>query len=312
LSVGLFTSNQYGGLIAWTGAAAPAVMVSALTSAALRAFDRVYLVNATQFVLDAWRGICMVLAASSSEPVLLAGQAFFAGAVARALLDVGLLVRQVGWAWLRPRWSWNDLVDDLRAGAATSGSLAIFAAFYSIDRIYTSRTFSLDGVASYSLAADLHTKAYFLLWAFNAALYQPLLASHHRQSQTRPLVWANVGGALAIGFFYYLPLTVFAQPIISLWIDGPTARSAAPIVVAMLPGSIAYLLASSLENSHLRTRGVVLAPMAVHAAMLLALMIGLAWLPARLGLAGVGWAHSLGGGVFLIGIAMLVWKGREQ
>jgi hypothetical protein len=112
---------------------------------------------------------------------------------------------------------------------------------------------------------------------------------------------------------YYVPLAVFSEPLIAIWIDAPSAAAATPLVWAMLPGSVAYLLGSSLENTLLKARGIVFQPMLVHAAMLLALVLGLAMLPRWYGLAGVGWAHSLANGVFLLGIVLLVtWRGRPR
>jgi len=306
LSAALFDERRYADLVTWTAMAAPAVMLSAMSGAVLRAHDRVYLVNATQLLLDAWRAGCMIALATSADPAVAAGRAFFAGAVARALLDVILLSRFAGWSWLIPQWNWGALAADLRTGAPTMGSLVISSVFYSVDRVFAAKHFSLEGVAVYSLAADLHTKAYFLLWAFNAAIYQPLVARHALKANAQELAFFNLGGAALIGFIYYLPMSFFSNDIISLWINESSAASAQPVVWAMLPGSIGYLVAASLENSYLRTRGLVLGPMLVHLAMLLSLIAGLSILPAYFGLAGIGWAHSLANCIFAIGIALLV------
>lgn len=310
LSEALFATQEYATLVAWTGLAAIPVMLSALASAILRAFDRVYLVNATQLMLDAWRASALILLATDSTPAISAGMAFFIGAMARAAADLSLVCRLLGWRWLRPRWSWEDIKRYLLEGAPTMGSLVLFAVFFSIDRIYASHAFSLSGVASYSLAADLHTKAYFLIWALNSALYQPLLARHSLGLPSRALVRLNVAGALSISVLYYLPLALFSAPILTLWINAQAASEAGPVVWAMLPGSVAYLFASSLENATLRTRGLVTGSMIVHSAMLGVMLLALAWLPRRYGLSGIGWSYSLAQATYLVGV-MFASHGRR-
>jgi O-antigen/teichoic acid export membrane protein len=308
----LFRSERYSDLVGWTGLAAPFVMLSALSSAVLRAFDKVYLVNTTQLLLDAWRAGCLVALATTPEPALAVGVGLFAGTVGRAALDLALLCREIGWRWVVPRWSWPHLKADLLTGAPTMGSLLIFAVFYSADRVFAARVFSLGDVAIYSLAADLHTKAYFLLWAVNAALYQPLVARHALQQGGGGIAHLNAAGGALIALLYYVPLALLSTEIVTIWINAETAGPVAPVVWAMLPGSIAYLLASSLENAYLRTRGIVLGPMLVHAAMLIVLLVGLLPLASRHGLAGIGWAHSAANGVFLVGIAALVLRHRVR
>jgi O-antigen/teichoic acid export membrane protein len=248
----------------------------------------------------------MVLLATSPDPAVAVAKAFFVGAVARALLDSLLLSRRIGWRWVVPRWSPESLLADLRVGAPTMGSFVVFAVFTFADRIFAAQHFSLQAAALYSFAADLHVKAFFLLWAVNSALYQPLVARHALSFRSRGLIYGNVGGAVLIAVLYYIPVAVFSGEIVTIWIDAKTALETTPIVWAMLPGSIAFLLASSLENSMLRTRGAVLSPMLVHGTMLLTLLIALQHFPDRFGLQGIGLAYSAANMVFLLGICILV------
>lgn len=305
LSTVLFATPHYAELVAWTALATIPVMISALASAVLRAFDKVYLVNVTQLLLDGWRASCLVLLAADANPAVAVGMAFCIGAVARALLDLMLVGRLMGWSWLRPQFQWSELRPLLSSGAPTMGSLILFAAFFSLDRVFASHAFSLADVANYSLAADLHTKAYFLVWALNAALYQPLVARHSGNTNGLTLVNLNVLGALTITLLYYLPLAYFAPEILTAWINQETAAHAAPVVWAMLPGSIAYLLASSLENALLKTRGLVFESMLVHAAMLTSMLLALTLLPSLYGLAGIGWSYTVGNVVYACGVTCL-------
>jgi O-antigen/teichoic acid export membrane protein len=308
----LFGTESYATLIGWTALAGPGIMASALASAVLRAFDRLYVVNWTQFLLDAWRGSALIVLATADDPVNAAGFAFVAGATLRGVFDLVLMSRLVGWRWLVPEWSIRQFLLDVRIGSPTMGSLVIFAVAFSVDRIFVSHTLSLEAVATYSLAADLHTKAFFLLWAASSALYQLLISQHARKADPSKLVYLNVGAGVLVAVFYYVPLALFAEQILTLWIHADAGRAAAPVVRSMLPGSVAYVIASALDNAYLKTRGEVLGPMLVHAGMLAVLLLALAWLPARFGITGVGWAYSVANCALFAGIVALVWRSRHS
>lgn len=215
------------------------------------------------------------------------------GSVGKFVLDLLLAAKLLdGFRWMMPRFARKELWFNIGLGLPVTLSLVLGMLIGSADKIYISRFLSLDTLADYSVASDLHAKAFFLVWAVNGSLYTVLLRRDVRGIETESLVYVSLGAVLLVFVLYYMPLAIFSKDLIRWWISLDFASNTYSLVQWLLPSSLFYMVASVFENV-LQTRGKVRQISLGYCLAVVTLILALATLPGRWGIHGVPLAYGL-------------------
>jgi O-antigen/teichoic acid export membrane protein len=117
------------------------------------------------------------------------------------------------------------------------------------DKLIIVKLFSKADVAHYSLAFDVNTKAYLILGAINSAMYAVMIRNRaiKRSSSTQIRIGLITVGV--VGFLYYLPLALFSNKILTVWVSPEFGAAAAHLVPVFALASLAYLCGNVFEVS---------------------------------------------------------------
>lgn len=304
----LLGSEQFASLFVPTALGVGCLIASSLCVAVMQAYNRVYLVNFSRLVFDVVKAIALIVAAATNAGLATVLWLTLAGAVLKLTVDIHMASRLLGtFAWLRPVFSWRAVRLNVRLGAPMFSSSLIFSLISSLDKVLVAKLLSPAMLAAYSIATDLHAKAYFLLWAVTGSLYTPFIQRQARRESVFLLVLG--AGAVIAGLFlvYFIPLAVFGHDILTWWINGEIADTVAPMLRWLLLPTGIYMVANLMEV-FLQTAGET---KRIGWAYLLALgvqLAGLSTLPERFGVVGVIWAVALMHFSLLACFAFLILK----
>lgn len=307
----LLGSESYSGLFVLTALGVSCLIVSSLCVAVMQAYNRVYLVNFSRLVFDIVKAVALIVAAATDAGLETVLWLTLAGAVLKLAVDIHLTSRLLGtYAWLRPILSWQAVRLNIRVGAPMFTSSLIFSVISSMDKVLVAKLLTPATLAAYSIATDLHTKAYFLLWAVTGSLYTPFIRRQARRESVRSLVLVAVAAIAGLFLIYYIPLAVFGRQILSLWINEEMGAKGYLMLRWLLLPTAIYLVANVLEV-FLQTAGET---KRIGWAYLIALVVqfaGLTTLPERFGVVGVIWSVALMHFSLLLCFAFLIIKRRN-
>jgi len=270
------------------------LMTSALLTAVLQAYNRIDWINYSRLVIDVMRAAGLCAGAFAVNGVAIAVAFTVAGSIIKAFIDLGLATRVLGGrAALRPRFRIRDLVINLRLGFPMVASVLLGMLMTSADRVVVARQLGQQALAHYSVAADLCSRPYFLVWAVSGSVYTLYVRRRAVGRSAEDLVRVSLLSVCVVALLIYLPLALFAQQIIGLWIDPAFAQASAGTTRIWAAAGVAYLLMSIYYN-HLQAfrRPLALAlNSSIGAAILLA---GLFTLPRAFGIEGAATSVLLG------------------
>ena len=286
----LLGSEQYSGLLVLTALGVGCLIISSLCVAVMQAFNRVYYVNFSRLVFDIVKAVSLIAAAMTGASLETVLELTLAGAVLKLAIDICLASRLLGtFAWLCPILSWQAVRLNVKVGAPMFTSSLIFSLISSMDKVWVAKLLTPATLAAYSIATDLHAKAYFLLWAVTGTLYTPFIQCRARRESVRSLVLVAIAAIAGLFCLYYIPLAVFGRQILTLWINAEMGeRGYIMLRWLLLPTGI-YLVANLMEV-FLQTAGET---KRIGWAYLVALGVqftGLATLPGQFGVGGVSWS----------------------
>jgi O-antigen/teichoic acid export membrane protein len=124
----------------------------------------------------------------------------------------------------------------------------------SADRIFVGRQFGQEALAHYSVAADICSRAYFLVWAVTGSIYTIYVKRRAVRRSADDLIRASLFSACLIAVCFYLPLALFARQIIGLWIGSAFAQSTVGVTRIWAAAAVAYVLMCVYYN-HLQGFG---------------------------------------------------------
>lgn len=280
------------------------LMLSALMTAVLQAYNRVDWINYSRLIIDVARAGGIFAGAFARDGVGVAVGVTITGSVVKTLVDFGLVARLLGpSAVFAPRVKWRELVINVRLGFPMLVSVLLGMMMTSMDRVVVGRLFGQKALAHYAVGADVCARAYFLVWAVTGSVYTLYVRRRAVRRTADDLIRVSLISVGVVALSFYLPLAIFAPRIIKLWISSAFAQESAGVTRIWAVTAIAYLVMSVYYN-HLqgfgRPRTLVLSStlaIAVAAA-------GIIVLPHWFGIKGVAIAMLTG----FLAQAILLWS----
>lgn len=289
----LLGTGRYGELFQWMGVGMAFSVLSVPCTAIMQAHNRVYWVNFSRLFLDVIRSGALVVTVMTGGKLEYLVLIIVAGSAGKLVLDLFLAAKLLGgYHWIPPRFVRKELAFNVSFGLPATLSLVLSMLMVSADKIYIGRYFSLDILACYSVAADLHAKAFFLVWAVNESLYMVLLRRRTRGIETESVTWLSLGAVFLVFALYYVPLAVFSKDLIRFWISEKFAASTFSLVQWLLPSSLFYLVATVYEKL-LQSRGKVRQIALGYFLAFATLVMALVMLPVDWGIYSVPLAYGL-------------------
>ena len=293
MSVALLNDAAYSNLFRLAGLGASLLIISSLCVAVMQAYNRVYYVNLSRLMFDVVKAVALIASAGTTGGLEMVLWITMIGAIGKLALDIFLASHLLGTAaWLWPKTSRRALILNIRVGAPMFVSSLSSALINSVDKIVVTKLFSPATLGVYSIAVDLHGKAFFLIWAVTGSLYTLLIQRQARRQNVRGLILFACTAALGIVIVYYVPLAVFAHEILAIWINDDFAEKGYTLLRWLLIPSCLYMAANIMEV-YLQTAGEAKRLGWVYVIALVVELVGLAILPKRFGIVGVVWAVSI-------------------
>lgn len=288
------------------------LILSALCVAVMQAYNRVYYVNASRLVFDVVKAVALITAAAAGGSLATVLWLTLAGAILKLVVDICLASRLLGtFAWLRPVVSGRALRLNAGLGAPMFMSSLVSSAMNSVDKVVVVKLLTPSVLAVYSIVNDLHTKAYFLLWAVTGSLYTPFIQRQSQGQSVRPLILLAVMAIAAFFLFYYVPLAIFGREILNVWINPEMGEKGYELLRWLLLPTFFYMV-SNLMEVFLQTAGET---KLIGWAYLLGLAVqiaALSVLPKHFGAMGVIWSVSLMHFSLLCSFIYMIMKRRKS
>lgn len=293
VSAWLFGNADYTAHLRWVALALGFSLLDSFLSGILRAHNRIYQNNLALFLFDLFRNAALFLGALTGGDLFLLITVIGAGSFARLLYTLYWAIKIEGGAhWLWPSIRFRDFWLNFSFGLPMLGTGALGILIHNIDKILVGKYIHLSGLGYYAIAADVNTKAWFLVFAISSSLYTVLVRRKARNATVRPLIAVSLLGIASVALFYYLPLSLWAEPILSLWIDPQIANQAAPLVSLHAVVSVLYLCTAVFYDL-LRSQGQGRRLFFIYCFCFLLLLGLFQILPEKAGLAGYVWCYII-------------------
>jgi len=247
ISTSIWGNEEFTGVVRGMSFVIFLQIVGALFASVLLARNKVVLVNASRMIADIGRVLGIVLAASSAEPLVMIVSMMAVSSVAKMAIDLWNCSKLVGIRKLRPRWSVADIISILGASTWMWSIAAFGLAVLVYDKWYVSSAFSSEKYSYYSIANDFSTKVFFVIYAFTAAIYTPLMRRHAVNLGSGPIYRFYLVFLLAVALAYYGPLFVFSRPLLTWYVSADLAANAVVPMRVMIGSAVIYLLFNTIE-----------------------------------------------------------------
>lgn len=290
------------------GASAIFVMTDSVFVSVVHAYNRIDLANGSRLILDVVKALALVIAATATDSVRAAMEVLVAGIVLKTAFDL-LLVRRVTGSLecAVPGWRRKELRINFHFGLPMALAAAVTVVFWTADRIYVSRVYGPSALTSYSLGADVCSKAFFLVWAVTRSVFTVLIRRKALGIDSSVIQRISIGAVILVAAFFYLPLFVFAPKLLGFWVGPKIAAKSAAVTRIWCVASVAYL-AMTVYYNYLQAVGRPRTLLVLNAVSAMALMGGLLFIPVRYGIQGVAVLICL---VFILQAAV-TWVLAEQ
>jgi O-antigen/teichoic acid export membrane protein len=237
------------GTIRLLGVAVGFLMLSALMTAILQAYNRVDWINYSRLVIDVTRAAGMLAGAFSRDGIMVAVAVTVAGSIVKTGVDFTFAVKLLGHARaLVPRFSVRELAVNVRHGFPMLVSTVLGISMFCVDRVAVSRMFGQQALAHYAVAADLCSRAYFLVYAITGSIYTLYVRRRATGRPSQDLVRAALLSVVLVTLVYYLPLGILAHWIVSIWISPQFAQASQGVMRIWAVAAIVYLVMSVYYN----------------------------------------------------------------
>jgi O-antigen/teichoic acid export membrane protein len=243
LSLFLFKSLEYKSLFQITSVGCALLIFTSLTNSILQSYNKIYFSNLSKLSLDVIRALSFMISALTygNLKIVVIGAVF--GTVVKLLIELVLIRKLIGhMKWLKPVFSARDILFNFRFGVPMFIVVANVMLISSIDKLYIAKVFSTSVLSYYSVASDLHNKAFFLVYAVISSLITVLTRRAILKSSIIILLLIMFASVLIILVIYYLPLLLFAKSILTIWIGSNFAEQAKTLVRVMIIVTIPSLI----------------------------------------------------------------------
>ncbi len=289
----LLGGEEYAGLFVLTALGVSCLILSALCAAVMQAYNRVDFLNFSRLIFDLVKAGALIVAAATGGGLETVLWLTLAGAIVKLAVDIQLASHLLrSYTWLYPVLSWRTVRLNVKVGAPMFASSLISSLLNSMDKIWVAKLLTPATLAAYSIATDLHTKAYFMLWAVTGSLFTPFIQRQARRESVQSLVLAAISAIAGLFLIYYIPLAVFGRQILTVWISAEMAEKAYVMLRWLLLPTGIYLVANLMEV-FLQTAGETKRLGWAYLVALVVQFTGLATLPPVFGVVGVIWSVAL-------------------
>lgn len=308
ISAALLGTPRDAGAIEVLGASAAFVMISSVFASVVQAYNRMDLANVSRLILDIVKALALVAAATATDSVLTAMGVLLAGIVLKTGVDLLLLRRVSGSLECAvPGWDRRELRINFHFGLPMALAAGITIVFWTADRVYVSRMYGPAALTSYSLGADVCSKAFFLVWAVTRSVFTVLIRRKALRVDSSVIQKISIGAVILVAAFFYLPLFAFTPQLLGMWVGPEFASRSVGVTRIWCIASVAYL-AMTVYYNYLQAVGRPRTLLALNAAAGLAVVAGLLAMPAHYGIEGVAILMCL---VFILQAAV-TWILAEQ
>lgn len=249
ISQWLFNTLEYSVLFKLLGLSCFLLMISNLLIGVLTSYNKIYLANYSRLILDIIKGLSFVVGVFKNGDLFYVMIVIVFGMVLKIIIDLWLVYRQIGhFYWLKPIYSIKDTIFNFKFSSPMLITV-LFAMFVnSLDKIYITKLFSPENLAYYSIAFDLHVKAYFLLAAVNGTMVTLLVRKSTKKESKIKLIKISFIAIFIIVCLYYLPLVIFSYEILEFWINSEFAKNSYLFVKIMIFTSILHMIYDVFYN----------------------------------------------------------------
>lgn len=278
----------------------------------LQAFNKVYLINLSRLVYDVFRAIPLLLVLIFQKALLEKIMALIVcGCYIKLAIDIYLCYRLVGnLKWFRPVLVFKELRFNVLYGIPMLLTLAIGMIITSIDKFYISNFISMEQLAYYSVALEVNVKAWFLIWAVTGSLTTVLVRRNVLNIGTGDIERISLLSVFIIFLLYYLPLMVFAEKILALWISSEFAGKSYRMVRILSIASLFYMI-YAVKHNVLQAEGRFLTITGIYGIGLTVLLVSLGSLPKYFGTVGVAYANVVTYAAFVASALIVMRKARK-
>jgi O-antigen/teichoic acid export membrane protein len=234
---------------------AAVLLLDALPSAVLQAQNRLSALALSRFLSDASRSIVVLTGGLWDWPTTTIFTFFIAIAIGKLALTCSLAFSKI--TNIRFVWPRKQSIKILLWIGAPMGSCVLLSTVFNLfDKVIATRFLTPEVAAQYIVSVDLNIRAYFLIWAVHGALYTPFIRQATMGLKSGSLLRTAMAAVAIVTACYYVPLFVFAEPVLALWINPTFATEASPIVRVFAITSVIYMLVDAhtiLLRAHRRT-----------------------------------------------------------
>jgi O-antigen/teichoic acid export membrane protein len=274
----------------------------------MQAYNKVYLINLSRFVYDMFRAVPLLLAVVCENDLLEKIMiVVVSGCYIKLIMDIYLCYRLIGsLTWLKPVLVYKELRFNILYGFPMLLTLVVGLIISSIDKFYMTNFLSMEQLAYYSVALDVNVKAWFLIWAVTGSLTTVLVRRKVLNIGTEDIEKLSMVSVGVIFIMYYLPLIVFAEEILSVWINREFAEKSYRITRILSVASLFYMVYAVKHNT-LQAAGRFLTIAAIYGAGLAILLVSLWVLPKYFGAEGVACSYVVTYTAF-VGLSVFIMK----
>jgi O-antigen/teichoic acid export membrane protein len=284
ISVFLYGSPVYAAALRIFGVTVGIYIISSTPAAVVQIYHRVDWFNYSRLIVDIAKAAALIIGGLSKNPIETAMWVLAGGASMKCAVDVIMAVHLLGRLTpIKFRLRQLDVRTNLGLGLPMSAAGLASIALTSGDRILVSRLFGPAALANYSLAVDICSKAYFLVWAITGTVY-PLVV-RHAASRRDVSSYRRIGllSVLIVGILIYLPIALFARRAISWWLGPEMGRGAGLVTSVWALVAVAFLLTSVLQYQ-LQAKGRPVLLLVVNFGGIGILLLGAYFLPRAYGI----------------------------
>ncbi|MCW5649312.1 MAG: hypothetical protein KIS62_06190 [Ramlibacter sp.] len=251
---GLSTAQR--SLYLWLPALLPFLAVSGVVAAVLQAHHELAYLNTSRFVFELGKAVAVAVSGLVFGSVAAVGPVLLAVVGLRAAGDLTLLRRRLGYVLPYPTLrATRRIYPLLRIGFPALGMVVLTLSVNIGDKLLIAFWFSSESVAWYSAAFDINTKAYMLSSAVNATMLSVIVRNHALKRGVDRQVAPGLMVAMVLAALYYLPVMLYSDRILSIWISPAFAVGSAPLASIMAAASVVYLAGNPFETALLGMGG---------------------------------------------------------
>jgi O-antigen/teichoic acid export membrane protein len=277
------------------------LLLDAVVLMILQAYNKIYLINASRLIYDLFRAAPLLLVLVVEHDLFAMIMIIIAfGCYLKLIFDIYLGYRLLGsLAWLMPAFRWKELYFNIKFGVPMLLTLGIGMIITSIDKFYITNFISLEQLAYYSVALEINVKAWFLVWSVTGSLHTVLIRRNVTNRNTLDLQKISLYAVAIIFALYYVPLIIFAKPILAIWINKEFAENSYRLTRILSFYSLLYML-YAIKHTVLQAAGKFMTITGIYVMGLALLLISLLVLPRYFGVEGVAFSYVITYGAFVV------------